>query len=82
MKTPHSRLSAASPHAERLRTQLRGTFPRKRRDASALVLAPQQPRGGPSPNVNVDGLKRADLWEPVSGFEPLTCRLQGGCSAC
>ena len=23
----------------------------------------------------------ADL-EPVSGFEPLTCRLQDGCSAC
>jgi hypothetical protein len=23
-----------------------------------------------------------DLVEPVSGFEPLTCRLQGGCSAC
>jgi hypothetical protein len=21
-------------------------------------------------------------WEPVSGFEPLTCRLQDGCSAC
>ena len=21
------------------------------------------------------------LWEPVSGFEPLTCRLQDGCSA-
>jgi len=20
-------------------------------------------------------------WEPVSGFEPLTCRLQDGCSA-
>jgi hypothetical protein len=21
-------------------------------------------------------------WEPVSGFEPLACRLQDGCSAC
>jgi ABC-type cobalt transport system substrate-binding protein len=21
------------------------------------------------------------VWEPVSGFEPLTCRLQDGCSA-
>jgi hypothetical protein len=31
------------------------------------------------------GFKRDDYplstWEPVSGFEPLTCRLQDGCSA-
>jgi hypothetical protein len=26
--------------------------------------------------VNTPRLKREDLWEPVSGFEPLTCRLQ------
>ena len=24
---------------------------------------------------------RTGLWEPVSGIEPLTCRLQDGCSA-
>ena len=27
-------------------------------------------------------LKYLLTWEPVSGFEPLTCRLQDGCSAC
>jgi hypothetical protein len=26
-------------------------------------------------------LKSRSDWEPVSGFEPLTVRLQGGCSA-
>jgi hypothetical protein len=26
--------------------------------------------------VNTDPAKREDLWEPVSGIEPLTCRLQ------
>ena len=28
------------------------------------------------------GPKPPLTWEPVSGFEPLTCRLQDGCSAC
>jgi hypothetical protein len=29
-----------------------------------------------------DGVEVPDgTWEPVSGFEPLTCRLQDGCSA-
>jgi hypothetical protein len=37
------RLSAASPHAGRLRTQLRGTFPRKR--DVRLGPRPRQPRG-------------------------------------
>jgi hypothetical protein len=35
------------------------------------------------PNVNMTLVKYEDLVvEPVSGVEPLTCRLQDGCSAC
>jgi hypothetical protein len=33
----------------------------------------------PLPHKLAQGLGLA--WEPVSGFEPLTCRLQDGCSA-
>ena len=36
-----------------------------------------EPRG---PGSRVD-LGAAWTWEPVSGIEPLTCRLQDGCSA-
>jgi hypothetical protein len=32
-------------------------------------------------NLQVRGLQVPGNVEPVSGFEPLTCRLQDGCSA-
>jgi hypothetical protein len=33
------------------------------------------------PFMQVRGLVSCGKLEPVSGIEPLTCRLQGGCSA-
>ena len=38
--------------------------------------------GREDPAVTPVALTRVMVtWEPVSGFEPLTCRLQDGCSA-
>ena len=44
---------------------------------AGLVQVGRDQRAG----VRVDGEPAFDV-EPVSGFEPLTCRLQDGCSAC
>jgi hypothetical protein len=55
-------------------------------DAAAKVIfecrtgrTPWLHSGQPEPCMRPPGLGLT--WEPVSGFEPLTCRLQDGCSA-
>jgi hypothetical protein len=45
-------------------------------EALAALLAALWPTW---PHIREPGLGLT--WEPVSGFEPLTCRLQDGCSA-
>jgi len=44
--------------------------------APTLVLTCDSSAAAPSPDATRTRLKREDLWEPVSGIEPLTCRLQ------
>jgi len=39
------------------------------------------PALSPGTFQQVKGLIQVQIQEPVSGFEPLTCRLQDGCSA-
>jgi hypothetical protein len=51
---------------------LRRTFPRKRRHASALILAHDRCDDELGPNENKALTKRADLLVELRGFEPLT----------
>jgi hypothetical protein len=65
-----------------INTALIGAYHRQILKAAQRVCSPTRAMDG---LMTVAGTRRIFtclIWEPVSGFEPLTCRLQDGRSAC